>query len=134
MLALGFASDQLRTTGQERFLKTQTYEDVYYLPPPENLKLFSLGHRAALADLIWMKALVYFGDELHHRGNAANLFRYADAILALDDHFARAYRWVASAAIYRTGHVTVDDVYKAIRYLERAVRIFPDDGEIAWDL
>ena len=131
---LGLASDQLRRHAQERYAAAQTYEDVYYLPPPAELQLFSLGHRAALADLVWMKALIYFGDELTHRGNVANLFRYADAILALDDHFARAYRWVASSAIYRTGKVAIGDVYKAIAYLERGVHVFPDDPNLAWDL
>jgi tetratricopeptide (TPR) repeat protein len=134
VITLGLAADRVRERAQDRYARAQTYEDVYYLPPPNQLILFSFGHRSALADLVWMKALVYFGDELNRRGNVANLFRYADAVLALDDHFVRAYRWVASAAIYRTGDVTVEDVRKAIRYLERAARLFPDDPELAWDL
>jgi hypothetical protein len=134
VIALAVAGDRIRERAQDRYLGAQTYEDVYYLPPPSELILFSLGHRAAVADLVWMKALVYFGDELHHRGSVSNLFRYADAVLALDEHFVRVYRWVASAAIYRTGDVTVEDVRKAIRYLERGVRLFPDDPILAWDL
>jgi hypothetical protein len=134
VVTLGLAGDRAREHAQEQYARAQTYEDVYYLPPPNELILFSLGHRSALADLVWMKGLVYFGDEIHHRGNVANLFRYADAVLALDDHFVRVYRWVASGAIYRTGDVTVEDVRQAIRYLERAVRLFPDDPELAWDL
>lgn len=134
VVAIAVAGDKTRERAQDRYLRAQTYEDLYYLPPPNELILFSLGHRTALADLVWMKALVYFGDELYHRGNVANLFRYADAILALDEHFVRAYRWVASAAIYRTGDVTVDDVRRAILYLERGVRLFPDDPNLAWDL
>jgi tetratricopeptide (TPR) repeat protein len=134
VVAIAVAGDKTRERAQDRYLRAQTYEDLYYLPPPNELILFSLGHRTALADLVWMKALVYFGDELHHGGSVANLFRYADAILALDEHFVRAYRWVASAAIYRTGEVTVDDVRKAIAYLERGVRLFPDDPNLAWDL
>lgn len=131
---LAIAGDRIRERAQDRYLDAQTYEDVYYLPPPDALVLGSLGHRSALADLVWMKALIYFGEELQHRGNVANLFRYADAILALDDRFVRVYRWVASSAIYRTGNVTVDDVRKAIDYLERGARLFPDDPELAWDL
>jgi tetratricopeptide (TPR) repeat protein len=133
-LASAAVSDYSRERAQDRYAKAQTYEDVYYLPPPNELLLFSLGHRAALADLIWMKALVYFGDELYHGGDVSNLFRYTDAMLALDERFVRVYRWVASSAIYRTGDVTVEDVRKAIRYLERASRLFPDDANVAWDL
>jgi tetratricopeptide (TPR) repeat protein len=133
-LASAAASDLARQRAQVSYAKAQTYEDIYYLPPPNELILFSLGHRAALADLIWLKALVYFGDELYHGGDVSNLFRYTDAMLALDERFVRVYRWVASSAIYRTGDVTVEDVRKAIRYLERASRLFPDDANVAWDL
>lgn len=134
MLASAAISDYARQRAQTAYAEAQTYEDVYYLPPQNALVLFSLGHRAALADLIWMKALVYFGEELYHRGDVSNLFRYTDAMLALDERFVRVYRWVASAAIYRTGDVTIDDVHKAIAYLERAARLFPDDPNVAWDL
>lgn len=123
-----------RRDGERHYLSTQRYEDVYYLPPPTWLRLFSLGHREALADLIWMRALVYFGEELVHRGNVANLYRYADAMIALDPYFKKVYPWVASAALYRTGDVTVNDARKAIAYLEAGVRLFPDDGRLAWDL
>ena len=77
---------------------------------------------------------MYFGDELQHRGQVQHLYRYADAMLALDESFKRVYQWTASSAIYRTGNVTANDARLAIRYLERAVRLFPDDGELAWML
>jgi tetratricopeptide (TPR) repeat protein len=134
VLALAVAADRVRQAAQQRFSATQTYEDIYYLPPPHQLVVASLGYRAALADAIWMKALVYFGDELAHRGDVSNLFRYTDAMLTLDETFRRVYRWVASAAIYRTGDVTREDIQRAIGYLERGTRLFPDDGELAWDL
>jgi tetratricopeptide (TPR) repeat protein len=129
-----FVAGHTREHSQRHLLSTQRYEDVYYLPPPQWLKLFSLGHREALAGLVWCRALVYYGDELVHRGAVANLFNYADAILELDPAFQRAYRWVATNAAYRATAATLTDVQKGIEYLERAARIFPDDGEIAWDL
>lgn len=134
LLLAAAAVDKVRARAQRHFIETQTYEDVYYLPPSDYLIAGSLGYREALADLLWMKALVYYGEELVHRGDVKNLYRYGDAILALDPDFKRVYRWVASSAIYRTGNVTVSDAYAAIRYLEVAARRFPDDGELAWDL
>jgi hypothetical protein len=116
------------------FLSTQRYEDVYYLPPSHWLGVFSLGYREALADLIWMKALIYFGDELYQQGQVKNLYNYTEAMLSLDERFLAVYRWVASCALYRTGEVTVEDARKAIGYLERGVKLFPDDGDLAWDL
>jgi tetratricopeptide (TPR) repeat protein len=133
-LAAAASGDYFRSAAQRHFAATQTYEDVYYLPARDYLVLGSLGYRIALADLLWMKALVYYGEELSHRGSVKNLFRYGDAMLALDPDFKRVYRWIASSAIYRPGTITVDDARAAIRYLERATRRFPDDGELAWDL
>jgi tetratricopeptide (TPR) repeat protein len=127
-------ADRLRSQAMGHYLGTRRYENVYYLPPPAWLRLFSLGYREALADLIWMKALVYFGEELYHRGDVTHLYAYTDAMLALDERFVAVYRWVASCALYRTGEITADDARKAISYLERAIRLFPDDGELAWDL
>ena len=135
LLMSGFCSIRyLRVHAMGHYLGTRRYEDVYYLPPPPWLRAFSLGYREALADLIWMKALVYFGEELFHQGNVEHLYSYADAMLALDKYFVAVYRWVASCALYRTGEVKVDDVHKAIGYLERGIRLFPDDGQLAWDL
>jgi tetratricopeptide (TPR) repeat protein len=79
-----------------------------------------------------MRSLIYFGEELGARGEVAHLYQYADAMLALDPRFKKVYSWVASCGIYRTGTVTDEDVHKAIAYLERAIRLFPDDGELAW--
>lgn len=132
--ALALLAGHAREDSQGHVLSTTRYEDVYYLPPPRWLQLFSLGHREALAGLVWCRALVYYGDELVHRGKVASLFKYADAILELDPSFKRAYRWVAVNSTYRLGATTVDDVRRSIAYLERAARLFPDDGEIAWDL
>lgn len=131
---LALVASETRRHGQAHYQATQRYEDVYYLPPPDWLAVFSLGEREALAGLIWLRALVYFGDELQHRGEVQHLYRYADAMLALDESFKRVYQWTASSAIYRTGDVTADDVRRAISYLDRAVRLFPDDGELAWML
>jgi hypothetical protein len=123
-----------RGHGQSHYLAMQRYEDVYYLPPPEWLVLFSLGHRETAADLIWLRALIYFAEELRHRGNVHNLYNYTEAMLALDPHFKKVYQWVSSTALYRTGNIGADDALAAIRYLEQGVRLFPDDGELAWAL
>jgi len=113
---------------------TQRYEDVYYVPPPEWLPVLSLGFDRALADLLWIRALLYFGEEIQHRGDVEHAFDYTDAVLALDPGFKRVYRWIGMASMYRPQAVTVDDIRRGIDYLERAVVRFPEDGELAWDL
>jgi len=123
-----------RATGEREFLASQQYEDTYYVPAPGWLRVLSLGHHEALADLLWLRSLVYFGDELIHRGEVRHLYKYADAMLALDAYFKKVYLWVSSCALYRTGTITDRDARKAVEYLERGVQLFPEDGELAWTL
>ena len=66
VFSLGGASHALRTHNHAAFRDAQTYEDLYYLPPTDWLRVFSFGWDEAAADLIWMRALVYFGDEFLH--------------------------------------------------------------------
>lgn len=124
----------LRTRATHHFTATQTYEDVYYLPPAPWLPVLSLGYDEAFADLIWMRGLIYFGAELVHRGDADNVARYGDAALALDPDFRAIYHWVAVGTLYHHGDLPVEDIEKAVAFLERGMRRFPDDGQMAWDL
>lgn len=133
-LALVAGTRAVRVRTMDHLVGSRTYEDVYYVPPPAWLPVLSLGFDEALADLIWVRTLLYFGDELQHRGDVEHAFDYADAILALDPDFRRVYRWVGMAAMYRPVEVTEDDIRRGIAYLERGARRFPMDGKLAWDL
>ena len=133
ILAVGGAS-LLRADAMRGYLAGETYEDIYYLPPPTWLRVFSLGHEEALADLVWMRALVYFGQELTNRGDVSHVFDYGNAIVTLDPHFPAAYRWVGTSALYRTGEITARDGQRAVAFLERGVRQYPDDAEMLWQL
>lgn len=118
----------------DHFIATQTYEDLYYVPPDEWLPVFSMGYDEALASLLWMKALVYYGEEIAHQGAVQHSFRYADAIITLDPKFRAVYRWAALAGLYRPKFVDFErEAKEAIGYLELGVRRFPDDGTMAWD-
>ncbi len=132
-LALAWTTRQVRLVAVEQHQRGQRYEDRYYLPSARWLPVLSLGYRQALADVIWCKSLVYFGEELVHRGQVKYVFEYADAVLALDPDFRAAYPWVATAAIYRPVAVSIDNGLRAASYLERAVKRWPNDGELHWD-
>lgn len=133
MVALALAVRTLRLAAFAQHRAGQHYEDIYYLPNAAWLPVLSLGFRQALADLIWCKSLVYFGEELGHRGQVQYVFAYTDAVLALDPSFRSAYVWVATAAIYRPVAVSLENGLRAARYLERATQRWPDDGELQWD-
>ena len=133
LLAIAGAVRVVRLEAVAQHRLAQRYEDVYYLPRAEALPLVSLGYHSALADLLWCKSLVYFGEDIAHRGEVKHVFRYTDAILALDPDFKPAYRWIATAAIYRPTAVSMEAGLAAADYLGRAVARWPNDGELHWE-
>lgn len=133
MLAVVTGVWSLRGKAMDHYLSTQAYEDVYYLPPPEWLQVMSLGHRRALADLIWLRALIYFGDEFANKGAVKHVFNYGESMLALDPDFRRVYRWIGMAGVYTPTGSPRDFIEHSIDVLRRGVERFPDDGDLAWD-
>ena len=131
-LGLAVMATLARVPASTRFLEVDGYEDRYYLPAPAWLEVFSLGHREALADLLWIRTLVYYGDELGHQGHERHIFDYAEAILALDPDFRGVYARIGTLALYRASDVTAADAERAAALMQRGVARFPDDGELAW--
>jgi tetratricopeptide (TPR) repeat protein len=134
VLCLGGAAYELRARASAQHASGQTYEDIYYLPPVPLLPVLTAGYGSAVADLIWIRLLLYFGEEMIERSQTRYLYNYVDSLLALDADFKAPYGWIAMAALYHAGEVTAADGYRAVEYLERAVARWPDDGELAWDL
>ena len=123
----------LRGRAMDEYLATQRYEDIYYLPPPNWLEVMSLGYRRALADLIWLRALIYFGDEFLNRGAVRHVFNYGESMLKLDPDFRRVYRWVGVAGVYTPTGSPPEFIERAIDVLRRGAARFPNDGQLAWD-
>jgi len=123
----------LRGRAMEHYLGTQTYEDIYYLPPPQWLQVMSLGYRRALADLVWLRALIYFGDEFENRGAVKHVFNYGDSMLVLDPDFERVYRWIGVAGVYTPEGSPIEYLERAVAVLRQGAQRFPDDGKLAWD-
>lgn len=123
----------VRYDAMEQYLSAQRYEHIYALPPDSWLRLVSLGHRESLADLIWIRGLIYVGDEVSNRGSFEHLNDYADAVLTLDPRFARAYLWASTLGLYRPS-ATLEEGRRAVAYLERAHDLFPDERDLVWEL
>lgn len=134
LLLLAIGALRLRGAANAHLVATTSYEDVYYLPPPGALRVVSLGHDEALADLLWIRALIYTGDEYTHSGGLRYVFDYTEALLTLDPDFRAVYHWIASAGTYQPEAITIDEVQTTIEILERGVARFPEDGGLAWDL
>jgi hypothetical protein len=104
-------------------------QDVLYLPPARHLGLMSLGYREALADLIWIRAVIFAGD----RAGALNhdwIMEYLEAIYSLAPGFRRPYAWGGVAFIYTGTNIDRAMVDRAIALYHRALEHFPEDHEL----
>ncbi len=100
-----------------------------YLPPPEALRVASLGFTNVAADAIWLLTIQYIGGHIFTERSLPELFRLVDTVVALDPHFVDAYTFGALFMNYSGGNV-----HGAISLLERGARANPTRWEPAHDL
>lgn len=114
---------------QRRFMarKNTAGVDTYNLPPPSVIRAFCFGFNELGADLLWIRTIAYFSDHLTTDHDLRYLERYLQNILSLDNHFKAIYRYGSAMMMSRNSRLTNDDVFAAIRVLEQAHRLFPDD-------
>ncbi len=108
-------------------------EDVLYLPPAHHLETMSLGYREALADLIWIRAVIFAGD----RAGGTNhtwIMEYLEAIYTLAPQFRRPYAWGGVAFIYSGEAIDRAMVDRAITLYRRGLEHFPEDHELLFAL
>ncbi|MFO7564434.1 MAG: hypothetical protein R6X02_17440 [Enhygromyxa sp.] len=111
---------------REQFPRDQ---DVLYLPPAEHLGPMSLGYREALADLIWIRAVIFAGDRVGAT-NYAWIMEYLEAIYSLAPGFRRPYAWGGVAFIYSGEDVDRAMIDRAIALYRRGLEHFPEDHEL----
>src|SRR5262245_32515353 len=104
--------------------------DLLYLPRPSVLQRLSLGHHELTADLVFIRAIIYFGGEMAGRRDYTWLDNYLETIVALDPQFRTPYRWAGVATMYHGKKITPEDVRHSIHFLELGVKAFPDDWEL----
>lgn len=115
--------------------------DLVYLPSAEFLHYASLGYRAMLADLMWIRATQYFGEELERRRALKEagkfkesqerykfLFPLLDLTVSLDTQFMNAYR-VGGLLL-----TVVKRYDEAIALYEKGYAANPDRWEMPHDL
>ncbi|HJZ84217.1 MAG TPA: hypothetical protein VKN99_03560 [Polyangia bacterium] len=108
--------------------------DLLVLPRPEVLRVTALGHTELVADLVWVRAVVYAGGEIAHRGDLRWLDRYLDTIVELDPTFRRPYKWAGVVTMYNGKIITNQMVRQSSHYLELATQRFPRDWEFPFML
>ncbi len=123
---------QLGATAHEERAAWPKTAGTVMVPPAEVARFASLGYRELLADVTWARTLVYFGSSWAGEGDLSQLEQLLDLIVALDPRFKPMYEWAAYAVVFRTGTATQAEYRSSLRYLEQAMREFPDDYLYFW--
>ena len=103
---------------------------MYVLPPPDQLKQLSLGHRAALADLLWTHVLVAQGLRVKERRRFETLVPLLEAIIELDPEFRRPYLLADALITFQASETPFEEVIKAREIMVRGTENRPYDAEI----
>ena len=111
-----------------------TEDDTLSLPGATALRVASLGHSEAAADLVAARTNVYFGAQVATRGESRWLERYLTTALDLDPSFHSLYKRGATMLVYTGKEFSVDALLAADRILTRGTRAFPSDWEIWFQL
>lgn len=109
-------------------------DDALYLPRPSALRALALGRTELVADLVFLRATVYFGTQVELKGQFRWLDHYLDTITALDPAWKTPYRWAGVATMYNGRPITNDMVEASSHFLERGARQFPNDWELPFML
>ncbi|MES1175034.1 MAG: hypothetical protein ABUL62_11985 [Myxococcales bacterium] len=110
-----------------RFTAIKVKNDVYALPPPEQLVVMSLGYRSALADLIFAHVLVSSGIHVQERRSFEFVGKYIEAVNELDPKFAAPYRMADALLTLQAKAVGPEGYRQARRILERGMKELPFD-------
>ena len=108
--------------------------DTLFMPGATALKVMSLGHNEAMADLVAARALVYFGDQISTKGEHRWLNHYLQAATDLDPYLRSIYLRGAVILKYQQSELTGQWVQQSIDLLEKGLQYFPDDWQFHYDL
>ncbi|MCS6898349.1 MAG: hypothetical protein RMJ98_01010 [Myxococcales bacterium] len=130
MTASALVIHRVRPGLVETVTKVRETSSIYPLPPPEQLSVFSLGYRSALADAIWASVMVNQGLYLKQRRRFEYAARYFDSIFTLDPTYRHPYLLVETILTFGATPTRVEDVREARRFLELGMRERPYDAQI----
>lgn len=108
-------------------------ESLMYLPPAERLDPMSLGYKEALADLIWLRAVVFAGNS-DNRDKSNWLARYVSTINHLAPSFRQPYVWGGVVSIYSGKEIDRAMIDQAVEIMREGVQRFPEDHELLFNL
>ncbi len=110
---------------------SRTEESVFYLPKSDWIRPMLLGHEAFLADLVWIRTLGYFADELFGMKKFSYLEDLISFSVDLDPRFEKIYMWAGAVLMYRGGSISRDKIEASTRILEKGWRYIQNEA-VGW--
>jgi tetratricopeptide (TPR) repeat protein len=105
-------------------------KEVMMVPPGEVLKRLDLGHHSLMADLLFIRANLYYGQHILTDEEFPWLQHLIEVMLSLDPDFKKAYLWAAMVTTFnRRQLITLDEAayQRANAILARGMARFPGD-------
>ncbi|MBU8921541.1 MAG: hypothetical protein KOO63_06955 [Bacteroidales bacterium] len=113
----------------ETIAQQKTALEVSYLPSSEFMQMASLGYRNLASDLLWFKAVQYYGGYVLAQ-NGIRLFSHlADVITDLDPKFVGAYKLSALIITEDLG-----EYEEGVKLMEKGLRNNPDDYWLTYEM
>lgn len=126
-LALLFGAQRVRDAAALQRALWPDLAAAPYAPSPAAAPFVTAGYRELAADLLWIRAKVYFAEM---DDTAEGLRGLIDAIVTLDPQLYKAYEFGARAIQWVDGGHTIDDILWSTELLRRGIAEFPE----AWKL
>ncbi len=105
-------------------------QEVLLVPPGEVIRQMDLGYHTLAADLMFIRANLYYGSHMLTDEQTPWLSSFIDILLKVDPDFKKAYLWGALATTYykrEVDFVPKELVDRANRILEKGMARFPSD-------
>ncbi len=114
-----------RSTGKEESL-----QEVLLVPPGDVIRQIDLGYHTLAADLMFIRANLYYGSHMLTDEQTPWLSSFIDILLQVDPDFKKVYLWGALATTYykrEVDFVPRELVDRANSILEKGAARFPSD-------
>lgn len=102
--------------------------------PAKAYRAIALGHREWAADILWLRALIYYGETVSGAAAQRRLQDFSRTVEEVDPRFRLAYLWGATVSVYNNRRISRQSVEFAIGHVTRGLEQFPNDGELLYQL
>ncbi|MBW2700253.1 MAG: hypothetical protein JRF33_05500 [Deltaproteobacteria bacterium] len=111
---------------------TALAKEVLLLPPGAVIRRIDLGHHSLAADLLFIRANLYYGHHMHTDEQMPWLADFIDSLLVVDPDFKKSYLWGAMVTLYfqrQVDSIPRSLIERANRILEKGMERFPLDPD-----